>query len=84
MFSSAFRATLRWYMMRLCPHIHMKQTGGCYFFNLVTYRRQRFLADDISQRFLHEAIVTTRQKYPFAIDEWVLLPNHLHCIWVLS
>ena len=25
----------------------------------------------------------TRSKYPFTIDAWVLLPDHLHCIWTL-
>jgi len=24
-----------------------------------------------------------RKEYPFAIDAWVLLPEHLHCIWTL-
>jgi putative transposase len=24
-----------------------------------------------------------RVNYPFAIDGWVLLPDHLHCIWTL-
>ena len=22
-------------------------------------------------------------KHPFTIDAWVLLPDHLHCIWTL-
>jgi len=61
----------------------MKQTGGCYFFTLVTYRRQRFLTDELARHFLREAIVIARQKYPFAIDAWVLLPDHLHCIKVM-
>jgi len=24
-----------------------------------------------------------RKEYPFVIDAWVLLPEHLHCIWTL-
>lgn len=29
------------------------------------------------------AIAQTRAKWPFAIDAWVLMPDHLHCIWTL-
>ena len=28
-------------------------------------------------------ILETRQNHPFAIDAWVLLPEHLQCIWTL-
>ncbi|WP_018608224.1 REP-associated tyrosine transposase [Uliginosibacterium gangwonense] len=28
-------------------------------------------------------ITTARQNHPFMIDAWVLLPDHLHCIWTL-
>ncbi|NES25851.1 MAG: transposase, partial [Symploca sp. SIO3E6] len=29
------------------------------------------------------AIVQVRQKYPFTIDAFVLLPEHFHCLWTL-
>lgn len=64
-------------------YIRLKQSGGCYFFTLVTYRRQRFLTDDLARRFLREAIIKARENYPFSIDAWVLLPDHFHCIWHL-
>lgn len=32
---------------------------------------------------LREAIRQTRLTAPFDIDAWVLLPDHLHCIWTL-
>jgi len=32
---------------------------------------------------LREAINHTRERWPFNIDAWVLLPDHLHCIWTL-
>ena len=57
--------------------------GGCYFFTVVTYRRQHILTDEPARRILREAIIKTRQHYPFVIDAWVLLPDHLHCIWIL-
>jgi len=30
---------------------------------------------------LRDAIKTTQSKHTFTIDAWVLLPDHLHCIW---
>ncbi len=64
-------------------YIRMKQPGGCYFFTVVTYRRRRFLTDEPARYFLREAIIKTRQNHHFEIDAWVLLPDHLHCIWAL-
>ena len=64
-------------------YLRMKQSGGCYFFTVATYRRQGFLTDELARHFLHEAIVKTRQNHPFEINAWVLLPDHLHCIWTL-
>jgi len=58
-------------------------TGVTYFFTVVTYRRQRFLCDEPVRNALREAIRETRSVAPFTIDGWVLLPDHLHCIWTL-
>lgn len=60
-----------------------KITGGTYFFTVVTYRRQRFLCDDPVRTALRDAIAETRTVCPFVINGWVLLPDHLHCIWSL-
>ncbi len=57
--------------------------GGTYFFTVVTYRRQRFLCDDDVRAALRDGVNKTRQQLPFEIDAWVLLPDHLHCIWRL-
>lgn len=32
---------------------------------------------------LRKAIQSVRKEHPFCIDAWVLLPDHLHCIWTL-
>ncbi len=60
-----------------------KITGGTYFFTVATYRRQRFLCDESVRTALREAIHEARAVCPFTIDGWVLLPDHLHCIWTL-
>jgi len=57
--------------------------GEMYFFTVVTFRRQRFLIDDDVRAALREGIQFTRQTRPFEIVAWVLLPDHLHCIWRL-
>lgn len=57
--------------------------GGTFFFTVVTYRRQDFLVNAEARRFLRDAITEVRKTQPFTIDAWVLLPEHLHCIWTL-
>ncbi|MGE0225071.1 MAG: transposase [Acetobacteraceae bacterium] len=57
--------------------------GSCYFFTVVTYRRRPILCDDTVRHALREAILLVRGNRPFSIDAWVLLPDHLHCIWTL-
>lgn len=59
------------------------QTGASYFFTVVTYRRQPILCDVPVRSALRAAIQAVRTARPFAIDAWVLLPDHLHCIWTL-
>lgn len=57
--------------------------GATFFFTVVTYRRQPILTDEALRAALHAAILRVRERYPFAIDAWVLLPDHLHTIWTL-
>lgn len=57
--------------------------GATYFFTVVTERRQEILTNDDVREALRAAIVKVRESHPFAIEAWVLLPDHLHCIWTL-
>jgi putative transposase len=57
--------------------------GGSYFFTVVTYRRQALLLHPESRHILRQVIRRVRKEYPFVIDAWVLLPEHMHCIWTL-
>lgn len=61
----------------------LKQAGGTFFFTLITYKRQQILTSPESRMILKNVIEKTRQKYPFSIEAWVLLPEHIHCIWRL-
>ncbi len=56
--------------------------GGTYFFTLnLLDRRSRLLVDHID--VLRAAVRTVRARAPFHIAAWVVLPEHLHCIWTL-
>jgi putative transposase len=57
--------------------------GASYFFTVVTERRQAILTNDDVRNALRNAILKVRESHPFNIDAWVLLPDHLHCIWTL-
>lgn len=57
--------------------------GATYFFTLVTYRRQTFLCEPDVRQALREGIRKAQALKPFQIDAWVLLPDHLHCLWSL-
>jgi len=56
--------------------------GGTYFFTVNLYdRRSEILTRNIG--VLREAVRKVRAKAPFYIDAWVVLPDHLHCLWTL-
>jgi putative transposase len=57
--------------------------GGTYFFTVVTYRRQEILCKPDNIDILRTAFRTVKTIQPFTIDAFVLLPDHLHCIWTL-
>lgn len=57
--------------------------GGTYFFTLTSYRRRPILTEAALRHALRDAIRQTRIAHPFDIDAWVLLPDHLHCVWTL-
>ena len=59
------------------------RSGACYFFTQVAFDRKAWLCTDWARAALRSAIVKVRLKRPFVIEAWVLLPNHLHCLWRL-
>ena len=32
---------------------------------------------------LRESVRAVRARYPFHVDGWVVLPDHMHCVWTL-
>lgn len=58
-------------------------SGGTYFFTVVAQERRPVLTTEAVRTALREAIQQARTTLPFQIDAWVLLPDHLHCVWTL-
>jgi putative transposase len=56
--------------------------GGTYFF---TVRLQDRRSSLLTQRIdlLRQAVSLARKRWPFTIDAAVILPDHLHMIWIL-
>ena len=66
------------------PEYRRDQTpGGTWFFTVVTYERRCLLTHPAVRLALRHAVEKTRLSHPFMIDAWVLLPEHLHCLWTL-
>lgn len=57
--------------------------GGTYFFTVVTFARQPLLADQLNIEALGRAFRRVRGERPFVMDAFVLLPDHIHCLWTL-
>ena len=56
--------------------------GGTYFFTVTLLdRRSDLLVTHITA--LRDAVRDVRTRTPFHIDAWVVLPEHMHCIWTL-
>jgi putative transposase len=58
-------------------------TGSTFFFVVVVYRRRPIFCTPAFRTTLRRAVETVRLTRPFAVDAWVLLPDHMHCIWTL-
>ncbi len=57
--------------------------GGTYFFTVVTHQRKHILTSALSRRCLREAITRVQKERPFTLFAITLLPEHLHCVWIM-
>ena len=56
--------------------------GGSWFFTVnLLDRRSSLLTENIDA--LRDATRRTRERFPFHIDAFVVLPDHLHAVWTL-
>jgi putative transposase len=56
--------------------------GGTYFFTVNLLDRNKSLLVDYID-CLRESVASVKQKRPFSIDAWVVLPDHMHAVWTL-
>jgi len=63
-------------------YIRPQITGASIFFTVALHERGgQVLVDHVAR--LREAVAVTKAERPFGIDAWVVLPDHLHCVWTL-
>ncbi len=63
-------------------YLRYRVEGGWYFFTVNWLERKGcVLVDHVD--LLRESIRVCKQKQPFDINAWVVLPEHMHCIWTL-
>ncbi len=56
--------------------------GATYFFTVnLRNRSSDLLVRQVA--LLRECVRATRSRHPFHIDAWVVLPEHMHCMWTL-
>ncbi|WP_339488074.1 REP-associated tyrosine transposase [Pseudomonas sp. EL_65y_Pfl2_R95] len=56
--------------------------GETYFFTVnLQDRKSDLLVREID--LLRESVRAARSRHPFYIDAWVVLPEHMHCMWTL-
>ena len=56
--------------------------GGCFFFTVnLLDRRSDLLVTHVD--VLRDAVRRVRSRAPFTIDAWVVLPDHMHCLWTM-
>ena len=59
-----------------------RQAGGTYFFTVnLAERSGKLLVDRVED--LRRSVRTVKERHPFDVLAWVVLPDHLHAIWAL-
>ena len=56
--------------------------GGTWFFTVNLQNRRNQLLTTQFQT-LRNVIIKVKRDRPFEINAWVVLPEHMHCIWTL-
>lgn len=63
-------------------YLRPRLPGASIFFTVTLQQRgTQLLVEHIAR--LREAVAVTRAERPFQIDAWVVLPDHMHCVWTL-
>ncbi len=65
------------------PNYRRARNGNVFFFTLVSLNREPILCHAFVRNLLRQTIREARARWPFVIEAWVLLPDHMHFIWSL-
>jgi len=57
--------------------------GATFFFTVVTYKRKRILCHEANVVLIKETFQQVIKQHTLRIRAFVLLPDHIHCIWTL-
>jgi putative transposase len=57
--------------------------GGTFFITVVTFDRRKIFNHPQGRRILGKTVHQVIREFPFSLDAWVLMPDHLHTIWTL-
>ena len=61
-------------------YLRPKWTGARVFFTVcLAVRGDDTLVREVA--VLRRAVAETKAERPFGIEAWVVLPDHLHCVW---
>ncbi len=71
------------YIVIMSEYRRARVKGGLYCFTVVTYHRKNILCTETAFARLRHAFAYVKTQYPFQLKAWVILPDHLHCIWQL-
>lgn len=64
-------------------YVRSRNQGGTFFFTVVTFQRRRLFENPGNCEILTDIIVEVQKDYPFTMDAWVILPDHIHNLWTL-
>lgn len=63
-------------------YIRPRRPGATLFFTVtLAARGSDLLVREVE--LLRQAVRATRAERPFGIEAWVVLPDHMHCVWTL-
>lgn len=65
------------------PNYRRDYSGCTWFFTVVTHHRIPLFRDPTARLCLGNAVRECRCRFPFVIDAWVLLPDHMHAVWTM-
>ena len=57
--------------------------GALYFFTVVTFKRRPILISTDARKHLRDSFERVKSKHPFSVEAIVLLPDHIHTIWLM-